>query len=218
MNAYDGPVLRFVVAAAVFAGCGFSINVGGNNPAIDGSTDDGPLPIDSEIDGPPGLQCPPAFKVYGTSRYMFIVQPGGFMSQHQTCLAAAPGKSHLAVIDNAQEAVDLLAAVEANLNSFPGINGDARFRIGAVQASEEASPTTGWIDFQDRPVDPTLWFSPEEPNDGPDGNENNHQEQLAALRRGTVGLVDLGGDLVRSICECDGIPMGPLADSYLVGL
>ena len=102
-----------------------------------------------------------------------------------------------------------------------GVNPDSRFYVGLVQAPDQKEPDDNWIDFFDRDVNPDLWASSgdNEPNDGPDKNENNHQEQAGALRLDRASLVDLAiTENVRAYCECDQMALGPKAQMYVDAL
>jgi hypothetical protein len=195
---------------AMLAGCGFSINLGDNNTPTD-ARPDGTTTPDMEIDAPK-VNCGPSFHQIGTGTYL-VLDPANFRS-HMTACATHAG-AHLAVIDDLQEMVELAAFGRTVM----GVMQDSRFYIGMVQAPAQDSPEKGWIDFQDRDSDADLWSTSgaNEPNDGPDENENNHQEQVAAIRIDRDHLVDLSsGENVRAYCECDGIPIGPKAASYLL--
>jgi hypothetical protein len=202
--------VRGFVIAALLGGCGFSISVGDNTAPIDARDDaslDAEQVIDAEIDGS-GLVCPAAFHAIGTGMYL-VLSP----TTHQNHMIACQSHgTHLAVIDDAQELAELVAYGKTVM----GVMADSRFYIGMVQAPDQDDPVDGWIDFHDRDAMTAFW-SINEPNDGNDNNETNHQEQVAAIRLDRGALVDLANtENVRAYCECDGIPIGPKAVGYLV--
>ena len=201
--------MRGFALVALLGGCGFSLDIGDNTGAGDARVDMAIVP-DSDPDAPK-IVCPTSYRVIGTSMYT-VLEPTNFRAHVAAC---ASHGTHLAVIDNAQEAVDLIAFGR----TVNGVNTNSRFYIGLVQAPLQENPNDSWIDLQDRDANPALWATsggPDEPNDGADGNEGNHQEQVAALQLDRDAIVDLdSGENVRAYCECDGIPVGPKAAGYL---
>jgi len=194
---------------ALLGGCGFSIDVGDNTAAGDARVDMSMAP-DSDPDAPK-IVCPTSYRVIGTGTYT-VLEPTNFRAHVAAC---ASHGTHLAVIDNAQEVVDLIAFGK----TVVGVNTNSRFYIGLLQGPMQANPDDSWIDLQDRDANAELWATSggtNEPNDGPDDNENNHQEQVGALQLDRDAIVDLSsGENVRAYCECDGIPVGPKATGYL---
>lgn len=191
----------------LLAGCGFSLHLGDNTPAD--AQPDSTMAIDGEtIDT--GHACPPFYRSIGTSMYV-VLDPTTFKNHHVACLSHG---THLAVIDDQQEIDDLVAYGRV----VPNVNMDSRFYIGLVQAPLEAAPDTGWVDFQDRAPNADLWAQSgnNEPNDGTDDNEANHQEQVAAIQLDRDAIIDLAStENVRAYCECDGMPVGLKAASFV---
>lgn len=199
--------------AALLAGCGFTIDT---KTAPDDARVDQALSDDAQVDAAtdampdgPALTCPSFFRMIGTGTYA-VLEPAGFATQHTLCNSYG---THLAVIDSAQELADLVAYGR----TVTGVNMNSRFYLGLVQAPLQDEIDTGWIDFFDRDA-PDLWAQSgdNEPNDGADHNETNHQEQVGALQLDRAALVDLStGQNVRAYCECDGKVIGPKALGYL---
>ncbi len=199
--------MRWLAVAVMFAGCGFSLTLSGDNLPVDAS-DDAVSGMDAEIDA---SNCPVFYHPIGTGRYV-VLTPTTFRNHMAAC---ASHGTHLAIIDSQQEIDDLVIYGKAVM----GTEANARFYVGLVQAPMQEDPDDGWIDFADRDVDEDLWSSSgnSEPNDGTDDNESNHQEQVGALRLDLNALVDLPStENVRAYCECDGIAVGPKATMYLM--
>jgi hypothetical protein len=201
--------MRWLAVVVMFAGCGFSLTLGDNNMPADARLD-AVSEMDAEIDAPPAA-CPVFYHPIGTGMYV-VLNPTNFRNHVAAC---ASHGTHLAIIDTQEE----LEALVDYGETVAGVNADSRFYVGVVQAPMEAEPGTGWIDFQDRDVPNKLWSTSgnNEPNDGSDENETNHQEQVGALRLDLKGLVDLdSGQNVRAYCECDAVTVGPKATMYLM--
>lgn len=195
---------------AMLAGCGFSIGIGDNTPA-DAPPD---TAIDAAIDvAIDSSSCPPFYRVIGTGVYA-VLDPTNFKNHVTAC---ASHGTHLAIIDGKQELDDLVVYGRTVM----GVNNNSRFYVGLVQAPLQAEPEDSWVDFADRDDNPDLWAQSgaNEPNDGADQNEGNHQEQVAALQLDRDGLVDLAHtENVRAYCECDGISVGLMAKMYVDAL
>jgi hypothetical protein len=202
--------VRGAVVAVMLAGCGFSIQFGDNTP-VDARTD---ATVDAAPDvGTDGKSCPAFYRVIGTGQYA-VLDPTSFRNH---MIACASHGTHLAVIDDAQELADLVAFGR----TVQGVNANSRFYIGLVQAPDQLEPDDNWIDFHDQDANDALWATSgnNEPNDGADDNEGNHQEQVAALQLDREAIIDLAAtENVRAYCECDDLAIGLKAQSYVDAL
>lgn len=202
-----------VVFVASVTGCGFSLQFGDNVP-VDARTDgaaDAPVP-----DGKPDdalFACPVFYRQIGSGFYA-VLDPTNWRNHMAAC---ASHGTHLAVIDNAQELADLVIYGQA----LPNVMNNSRFYVGLVQAPDQAEPDDNWVDFHDNNAQPDLWAQSgnNQPDDGPDDNENNHQEQVGAIQLDLGQLTDIAQtENVRAYCECDGIPIGTKAQSFITPL
>lgn len=196
----------------MLSGCGFSITIGDNNPPVDASAD---ATVDATmVDTPTDTTtCPPFYRTIGTGRYA-VLEPTNFKNHMSAC---ASHGTHLAVIDDAQELLELVVYGR----TVPGAASNARFYVGLVQAPQQQDPDDAWVDFHDRDANEDFWASSggNEPDDGPDDNEANHQEQVAAIQLDRDALTDLPHtENVRAYCECDGAAIGPNASMYAEAL
>jgi hypothetical protein len=101
------------------------------------------------------------------------------------------------------------------------------FGVGAVQAPSASTNSAGWIDFRDRALDPALWgvySAIQQPDDGSVNGQattENHEQNLAFLDIESTGpnpyLRDGngGGANYVFLCECDGLPVGTVARTYV---
>jgi hypothetical protein len=198
--------MRWLVVVVFLEGCGFSLHLGDNTPAD--AQPDGTIAIDGEMVD--AQTCPAFYRSIGIGLYL-VLEPTTFKNHHAACNSHG---THLAVIDNQQEIDDLVAFGR----TVAGVNSNSRFYIGLVQAPAQLEPEDNWIDFQDRNSDNDLWAQSgnNEPNDGADDSESNHQEQVAAIQLDRDAIIDLAStENVRAYCECDGMPVGPKAAMYV---
>jgi hypothetical protein len=85
-----------------------------------------------------------------------------------------------------------------------------------VQSPSATARDGDWIGFDGKPLLTSAWHTPEnEPDDGGDGVEN-HEQQLLIFDRTLTYFHDATGVTAYGIvCECDGVPVHPTAQSYV---
>jgi hypothetical protein len=205
--------MRAVVVVAIFVGgCSFT------HGTLLGAGTDGSGGGMPGIDAPTGFDpasCPQSYTVTlasSASRYRFDTQTNTFWHFDHACSQDSVGLTHLAVLDDLAEATELGAVLAPHVN--PPTNG--WFFVGAVQAMNQATPSTGWSWLTGGAV-ATTW-APGEPDDGT-GTEAN-QENLAVVdglgqlhdvfEAADSGHVDAGG-----VCECDGKAMSSTIRSQI---
>lgn len=221
-------------ALVVLGGCSFSV-AGGGNGAPDDAAADATKPIDAAPDGPPDamadatlpLNCPLNYiGITGSStKYRPIYTLGTFWQHEASCEGDTPNKiTHAVVIDDLAEAAALRTYLLAQMPAYPA------FGVGAVQAPTATTVGGGWVDFRDRAIDPALWgvyANVPQPDDvatmSGQASSENHEQNLAFLDLDSTGtnpyLRDGSGVGLNYVflCECDGHPVGPVAQGYLDG-
>lgn len=141
--------MRFVVALALFAGCGVETGGGSTPVTSDGSTDSAPLP-DAAIDAPPPRPC-----TGGDQRvtadgqcYLLFTTPQNWTQASAACVAV---NARLAILDTA--AKHTVAKTLAGTNNA---------WIGLTDTTTETQ--FRWVDPA-VPLAFTIW-DPNEPNNG----------------------------------------------------
>ena len=216
-------MVRVVRILAVFlAGCGFQVRSELiDAPPSDGDRDAPPLidgapdaPIDAMIDAAPDafvLACPIDYTIAvtgSTSRYRISSTNASFAQHHASCNDDLPGATHLAVFDSLTE----LDQITSRLTQVTQPN-DNRFYVGAVQMTNQATLSAGWLHFTGGAVPATMWQNGQ-PDDNGD-SESDHDQQLAALDSGQR-LNDVSGSIqYGAVCECDGKMIDPTAASHI---
>lgn len=217
-----------VRAVALLVVCGCSFSLAPAAPGTDAVVDAAP---DGSPDAAPDAKvfdqqtCPGSYLVLpdAYTRYRAIVTAGTFWQHADSCDAdSADGSTHPVVLDTLAEA----ATVRTYLLSLaPALR---TFSVGAVQSPAATQAGEGWIDFHDQPLAPALWglyAGVQQPDDGAFmglPSSENHQQNVAFLDLDSTGpapyLRDGNGNAgYVAVCECDGIPVGPLAKSYVAG-
>jgi hypothetical protein len=158
------------------------------------------------VDAPSGFDpgsCPTSYTVttlVTASRYRIVRNDATFWDSDTRCSNDAPGLTHLAVFETEAEAAALGALVGS---STPPTN--AWYFVGAVQAPNQTTPSSGWSWLTGDPMN--LSWSAGDPDDGT-GIEQNRENLAVVDPMGELhdvfeasdsGHVDAG-----SICECDG--------------
>jgi hypothetical protein len=148
-----------------------------------------------------GLGCPGSYETVATlpSRYRIIEDMGELAIQRARCRADDPRRTHLAVLETANEMGDVRVWIDGREH----VDNDFLW-VGAVQSASATARDAGWQWVTGLPVASELWIAGE-PNDS-DNNED-HLEDAAAVRRNNgIGLTDLPeAYMLRAVCECDGI-------------
>lgn len=159
-------------------------------------------------------RCPASYSVSAPSsfsRYRIQSNVGTFAQSHASCLADAPGATHLAVFDSEQEMLD----IGARLVSIAPQPERGRFYVGVVQPLGQMAVDANWLQFDGTPVDPVLWNNGE-PQDLDDVEDE--VEQVAVINA-TSHLLDVSGKIVYgAVCECDGEPLAPSVVAALAAL
>lgn len=217
------------LALLVLGGCSFS--VGGSGAPGDGAVDTKKIdaapdaPPDAMADAPMPLLCPLNYIAIGTSmtKYRPITTLGAYWTHEASCEGDTPTKiTHAAVIDDLAEA----AAIRAYLLALPPTY--RTFGVGAVQAPTATTVGGGWVDFRDRPFDPALWgvyADVQQPDDAATdsgtASSEDHEQNLAFLDLDATGANPYlrdgngNGNNYAFLCECDGHPVGPVAQGYV---
>ena len=102
------------------------------------------------------------------------------------------------------------------------------FGVGAVQSPSATTVGGGWITFHDQSLMPELWgiyTGIQQPDDAAVGttpSPEDHQQNVAFLDVDSTGVNPYlrdgnGNGGYAFLCECDGIPVGPLALTYVAG-
>lgn len=221
-------------ALVLLGGCSFSVAGGGNNGPDDAATDTKKL--DGAPDAPPDaapdamadamlpLNCPLNYiSINGSvTKYRPIYTLGSYWAHEASCEGDTPTKiTHAAVIDNLAEAAAIRAYLIAQMPAY------ATYGVGAVQSPTATTVAGGWVDFRDRPLDPALWGSyatvpqPDDAAVAGQASSENHEQNLAFLDLESTGTNPYlrdghgGGNNYAFLCECDGNPVGPIAQSYV---
>ena len=188
--------------------CGF--HVGASTSASDAS--DATDPVDAiggqeAGDAPVDTAACPAG--YGltlaatTTRYRVITTTAVFRVQLVACAADAPGATHLASLETAEEIVGLRdALVAAAATAGPG-----PFFIGAAQMPGGIG-TGGWFVFTGGALPGGLW-APGQPSEN-----TGSSEQIANLASDLLHDAT-GGTASEAVCECDGRPVDPVVIGYV---
>jgi hypothetical protein len=217
-------------------GCGFTAPGGqpsnqfgipdANGPVVDaglgdGATDATLVGSDAPIDPPPSVTCPTGYNHqlgYGGTvrKYRLLTSGKSFWEHHSNCLDDQIGSTHLAVINSTTELAELIKHVKAQATQ----PANARYYVGLVQASPMNQPNQGWIGLDGKSPPSGIWESApgnEQPNDGVDNDELNHEEQLAWIDvDDSTGVVDAPGPTTYgAICECDGVAVDATATQYI---
>jgi hypothetical protein len=189
---YDRLVIARVALIAFVAACRFSATIA-RSDAGEGNGD-GPA-HDASLAG-----CPMTYaSIPDHTRYRVLAGDAAFGVHHRTCAADAPGLTHLVVIDNVAEA-----------NAVDDFADAGEVWIGVVQMPNAPGVAEGWFTITGGSVAP-LWISGE-PNDAGDP-EDNHQN--AGKLVGNELDDDRATDARPAVCECDGIPIDPIVDTYV---
>ncbi len=224
-------------ALVVLGGCSFSVPNGGGVEPDDARTDARPIDAKAEPDaaidamadamidaGITPLTCPVSYIQIGASltRYRPIYTLGSYWQHEASCEADTLDKrTHAAVLDSLAEAVAVRAYLVAQNPVYKA------FGVGAVQSPAATTVGGGWVDFRDRVLDPQLWGSyagVQQPDDGAVGgvaSAEDHQQNLAFLDLESTGtnpyLRDGNGAGANYVflCECDGFPVGTVAQNYV---
>jgi hypothetical protein len=153
--------------------------------------------------------CPPQYDkdLFPGSRYR-VVGPGTAATLNATCVADTADQSHLAVLDTISE----LAGIQRECDNA----NDQLCWVGGVQSPAATQTTESWLWLTGESIPSTFW-NVGEPNDF-DGMESG-QETFASVWEVYPGIVDVKATDTRiGICECDGRPMDPTAQSYIDAL
>jgi len=191
-------------------------------PGTDGVTvDDAPLASDGPGSGSgdgsgggafdPARDCPAGYGVMvastsATSRYRVIDTADTAWVGYAACEADG---HHALSIGSMTELTEITTAVATALQT--------RFYIGGVQDPKATAPGMAWINFDGTTLLDTAWYTPEaEPNDLDDGDETDHEQQLAIIDRISLYLHDAVGNTVYgTICECDGKAISAKARTFV---
>ena len=196
------------------AGCGFSVP---GATVIDGE-DSGSV-AEASPEGPTSdapAACPASYTAVSgaPSLYRWNTTSETFWTHNAGCDADLPGATHLAVLDTRAEAL-ALHVYSASLSPQPNLG---RFYIGAVQDPSATSVSAGWIQFTGDPTPALLWafLGAQEPCDGVDCNETNHDEQLAVLEPAADFIIDVRGSVFYgAVCECDHRAVTTMATNFI---
>lgn len=188
----------------------------GGSCVSDGSIDAPPGSPDAAVDALP-LVCPVTYTVSlpsTTTRYRIIPTDDVYWDHAASCEADAAGKTHAAVLDTVQEAIDL----EVELALVTPMPNQGRFYVGAVQRPDATERDQDWIGLTGAPVSTGLWgiaASMQQPDDGGSATEN-QVEQLAVIQVGATYLLDVRGNASYGmVCECDGLAIDATAAQYV---
>ena len=217
-------------ALVVLGGCSFSVGNGGVQPedapldtrVIDAAPD---ATVDATpIDAPIALVCPNTYVSIGTSptKYRPIYTLGSYWQHEASCEAdTADQTTHAAVIDSVAEAAAIRAYLIAQAPVY------RTFGVGAVQAPGATTVAAGWVDFRDRVLDPALWgvyAAVPQPDDAALGgvpSAEDHEQNVGFLDLDSTGTnpflrdgIGAGANYV-FVCECDGLPVGTTARTYV---
>ncbi len=219
-------------ALLVLGGCSFSVP-GGGVQRDDAMPDTRPLDAavgsDTAIDAAPDasitpLVCPGTYIVIpgSVTKYRPIYTVGSYWQHEASCEADTLDKStHAAVIDSLAEALALRTYLLAQTPVY------RTYGVGAVQSPTATTVGGGWVDFRDRVLDPSLWGTyagVQQPDDtavSGQASTENHEQNLAFLDLDSTGTNPYlrdgngGGNNYVFLCECDGLPVGPTARSYV---
>ena len=216
-------------ALLVLGGCTFSVPTGGVEPD-DARTDarhvDGKVAPDAMVDAPiiEPVTCPAAYITIAglPTKYRAIYSLGSWWAHEASCESdTADKKTHAAVIDSLVEALAIRTYLLAQNPTYKA------FGVGAVQDPAATAVGAGWVDFRDRVLDPQLWgtyVAVQQPDDGAiqgQASTENHEQNLAFFDLESTGtnpyLRDGNGNGANYVflCECDGLTVGPLAQSYV---
>lgn len=213
-----------VAACLLVGGCSFAL-------APIGSEDAPPVEIDAAIDAAldaprfDPATCPSTYVTIGTqaTRYRAINTASSYWPHEASCNAdSTDGSTHAVVLDSLAEAGALRQYLVALAPPFP------TFGVGAVQSPAATMVGEGWINFHDQPLEPALWgiyAGVQQPDDGAAAglpSSEDHLQNVAFLDIQSTGANPFlrdgnGNGGYVFVCECDGIPVGPLARSYVAG-
>ncbi len=228
--------MKWRIALLALGGCSFSVAGGNGAPgdasgdaknadaAVDGAPD---APADAMADATLPLVCPLNYiGISGSStKYRPIYTLGSYWTHEASCEGDTPNKiTHAAVVDDLAEAAALRTYLLAQVPVY------RVFGVGAVQSPTATTVEGGWVDFRDRPLDPALWgvyAGVPQPDDvatmSGGASSENHEQNLAFLDLDSTGtnpyLRDGSGVGLNYafLCECDGHPVGPIAQGYVDG-
>jgi hypothetical protein len=178
----------------------------GGSPPID----------DAGVDAPPFdvAMCPASYTEdlgNARSKYRLITTQANIWTHAAACAADLPGATHLVVIDDAAER----DALRETLPVFPIIPPHVAY-VGVVQDPAATSAKAGWIHFDGRAVAPGLWATNEPNNNGEP--ETTSRANVADLNNASDGMQDnVGTAPSAAFCECDGVPVHPMAQAFLDG-
>jgi len=186
--------MRGAVWLLLLAGCDFTFNLDYINP-VDATA------IDTSADTFNPDMCPIGYDVslYPGSKFRIITATMKAWDASDDCTNDLDGATHLAAALTRDKLDVLIGALTVRMQAY--------WWIGAVQPTNVSLPIERWVWTTGEPVDPTMWDSPVEPNDG-NGIEDDHRDQFAMIGMNKPGLADVNGDSLQlALCECDGRPL-----------
>ena len=193
------------------AACRFPTGSAARDGAIDAEPDAAEVDaVDAAFN--PATDCPVSYAdtlASSSSRYQIVQTLGTGWPQLALCNTDLPGRTHAATLETLQEVVELDALLDARLTID-------RFYVGGVQSPTATAMNAGWIGFDGKPLLMSAWYTPEnEPDDGADGIEN-QTAQLLIIDHQLPYFHDAAGISVYGVvCECDGVPVHPTAQTYV---
>lgn len=146
------------------------------------------------------LECPPSYAlVTAFGIYRVIATNDVFAVHHADCNDDAPGATHLASIETAEEVGELMRTLPVG-----------QYYVGAAQKPNQATTTDGWYVFTGGPLPAGTWGSSNDDNPG-----ENNEENLLGLNTADM-YHDVTGDVpYPAVCECDGRPIDPTVAGYV---
>jgi hypothetical protein len=147
----------------------------------------------------PAVDCPASYDLFiaGTP-YRITANTFAWWDSAGDCDDDTDGFTHMAV---AQTNAELMAFHDTLTQKNLG-----RWWLGAVQpAVGVTTPGEAWLWVTGEPIAATAWASPDEPNDGGDGEQGHHEQFALVDETRLPALIDLDGSIgSRALCECDG--------------